>query len=74
MLFLGTGAAEGFPHPFCRCEACLAAQRSADPRLKRRSSALLLNDETMIDFGPDAMFALLQYLSLHPLRSFAVNL
>lgn len=70
MLFLGTGAAEGFPNPFCRCEACLAAQRSADPRLKRRRSALLLNDETMIDFGPDAMFACAAYgASLHELRN-----
>lgn len=69
MLFLGTGAAEGFPNPFCGCEACRAAQKSADPKLKRRRSALLLNDETMIDFGPDAMFACAAYgASLHKLR------
>ena len=69
MLFLGTGAAEGFPNPFCNCEACLAAKKSADPKLKRRRSALLLNDETMIDFGPDVMFACAAYgASLHKLK------
>lgn len=69
MLFLGTGAAEGFPDPFCGCEACLAAEKSDDPKLKRRRSALLLNEETLIDFGPDVMFACAAYgASLRNLR------
>ena len=70
MLFLGTGAAEGLPNPFCGCEACLTAEKSGDPRLKRRRSALLLDEKTIIDFGPDAMFACAAYgASLRSLRN-----
>lgn len=51
LLFLGTGAAELLPSPFCTCPLCVNARVSAkDQRLR---SMFLVDNETMIDFGPD---------------------
>ena len=61
MIFLGTGAAEGFPNPFCSCEPCKRALSSNDKRLKRRRSALLFDEHSMIDFGPDVLYACSEY-------------
>lgn len=58
--FLGTGAAEGFPAPFCHCHNCEAARRSGGRDLRRRSS-LLVNDDLLIDLGPDAFQAFQQF-------------
>lgn len=57
--FLGTAAAEGFPDPFCACAACEDARREGGPALRLRSSALV-NDELLIDFGPDLSTAALR--------------
>ncbi len=59
MLFLGTGAAEMAPNPLCGCDACRKAMLT--PALSRKRSALLVNEEAMIDFGPDVLAAALQY-------------
>ena len=61
MLFLGTAAAEGYPDPMCSCSSCLLALQSDDPKLKRRRAALLLDEENMVDFGPDVMHACTEY-------------
>jgi phosphoribosyl 1,2-cyclic phosphodiesterase len=61
MIFLGTGAAECFPNPFCSCPACTKALLSTDRKLKRRRSSLLLNQKNLIDFGPDVMHACGEY-------------
>jgi len=50
--FLGTAAAESFPAPFCTCVNCQAARRNGGRDIRRRS-ALLVNDDLLIDFGPD---------------------
>lgn len=50
--FLGTAAAESFPAPFCTCTNCRAARRNGGRDIRRRS-ALLVNDDLLIDFGPD---------------------
>jgi len=51
VLLLGTGSADGWPNPFCRCASC-EAERDAG-RLRTPSSALL--DATiLIDPGPEA--------------------
>ena len=55
MLFLGTGASEMIPNPMCGCEVCRRALRSSDPREKRCRSALLLDEENLIDCGPDVI-------------------
>ena len=57
MLFLGTAAAECCPNPFCSCDFCERIRNSTDSRERRRRSALLLDQENLIDFGPDALSA-----------------
>jgi len=49
---LGTAAAEGWPAPFCSCRACDAARKLGGRNIRRRSSALL-DENLLIDFGPD---------------------
>lgn len=48
--FLGTGAATAAPLPFCGCDFCRELRQK---RIFRRRAALLINDEMIIDFGPD---------------------
>lgn len=50
--FLGTSAANAFPEAFCRCANCEAARRQGGKSLRKRSSALI-NDDLLIDLGPD---------------------
>jgi phosphoribosyl 1,2-cyclic phosphate phosphodiesterase len=54
LLFLGTAAAEGFPGLFCNCETCREA-RALGGHDRRLRSALLVNDDLLIDFGPDLL-------------------
>lgn len=56
LFFLGTGAAEGFPGIFCRCASCSEARRLGGRNIRLRSS-LLVNDDLLIDFGPDILAA-----------------
>lgn len=46
---LGTGSADGWPNPFCRCASCTAER--AEGR-SRRPSAALVDDVVLIDCGP----------------------
>ena len=65
LLFLGTGAAQGYPAIFCRCENCEAARVRGGKSIRRRAAALV-NDDLLLDFGPDVMAAARDYrLSLH---------
>lgn len=67
MQFLGTGAAELFPFPFCDCQFCRRARQSGERPRKR--SALLVNSCTCIDFGPDVLAASQQHdAPLHSLE------
>jgi phosphoribosyl 1,2-cyclic phosphate phosphodiesterase len=50
--FLGTGAANAFPEAFCRCGNCEKARALGGPSLRKRASALV-NDDLLIDLGPD---------------------
>jgi len=52
--FLGTGAAEAIPDPYCRCRVCEVARRERGPHIRARSSALV-NDDLLIDLGPDLL-------------------
>ena len=52
MLFLGTGAAEGIPTPFCRCKICENARKKGGKEVRMRSS-FRVSKELLIDFGPD---------------------
>ena len=59
MLFLGTGAAELYPNPYCNCEFCESLRTSGEAPRKR--SSLLLDKHTLIDLGPDALAAAQMY-------------
>jgi len=48
--FLGTGASDGWPNPWCTCRSCAAAV--ADGVLRGQTSALL-DDRLLLDIGPD---------------------
>lgn len=54
--FLGTSAAEAYPVAFCRCANCEQARALGGPSLRKRSAALI-NDDLLIDLGPDIMIA-----------------
>lgn len=54
--FLGTAAAEGYPGIFCHCSRCQQARLLGGRNLRYRS-ALLVNDDLLIDFGPDLLAA-----------------
>ena len=50
--FLGTGAALAMPSPFCTCHVCMDARRVGGKNLRRRSS-IIINDDLLVDIGPD---------------------
>ncbi len=52
LTFLGTSAANAYPESFCLCRNCTQARLLGGPSLRRRSAALL-NDDLLIDLGPD---------------------
>jgi phosphoribosyl 1,2-cyclic phosphate phosphodiesterase len=54
--FLGTAAANAYPEAFCRCDNCERARALGGPSLRKRS-AVLINDDLLIDLGPDIMTA-----------------
>jgi len=54
--FLGTAAANAFPEAFCKCRNCVQARMLRGPSLRKRSAALINND-LLIDLGPDIMTA-----------------
>lgn len=60
IIFLGTAAAEGYPGIFCRCENCSQARLLGGRNLRYRS-ALLVNDDLLIDFGPDIQASALRF-------------
>jgi len=54
--FLGTSAANAFPEAFCKCGNCEQARGLGGRSLRKRSS-ILVNDDLLIDLGPDIMGA-----------------
>ncbi len=50
--FLGTGAATAMPLPFCNCLLCCKARNLGKKDIRKRSS-LAVNDDLIIDLGPD---------------------
>ena len=58
--FLGTAAANAFPEAFCKCHHCEQARRLGGASLRKRS-AVLVNDDLLIDLGPDIMVASQQH-------------
>ena len=58
--FLGTAAANAFPEAFCSCSHCEQARLLGGASLRKRSS-VLINDDLLIDLGPDIMAAAQQH-------------
>lgn len=58
--FLGTAAAEGIPAVFCNCETCDLSRRLGGKNVRTRSQ-ILVNDDLLIDFPPDAYAHVLKY-------------
>lgn len=54
LLFLGTGSPEGNPSPFCNCINCQYVRRKGGRNIRLQAS-LLINDDLLIDFGPDVI-------------------
>lgn len=54
--FLGTAASEGYPDAFCACPNCARARQLGGRSLRKRCS-VLVNDDLLIDLGPDVMAA-----------------
>lgn len=50
--FIGTGASEGYPATFCACSTCRVAKKLGGKNFRRRSCAVI-NDQILLDFGPD---------------------
>jgi len=54
ILFLGTSAATSFPLAFCRCRVCEKARINKGKDIRKRSS-VIINNDMLIDFGPDVI-------------------
>ena len=54
VLLLGTGAADGWPQPFCRCASCAYARSEG---IVRARSGVLVDDCVLIDPSPDVTVA-----------------
>ncbi len=54
--FLGTAGANAYPEAFCQCANCRKARALGGPSLRKRSAALI-NDDVLLDLGPDIMAA-----------------
>ncbi len=52
LTYLGTAAAEGFPGLFCSCPTCEKARLLGGRNIRTRAQALV-NDDLLLDFGPD---------------------
>lgn len=58
--FLGTAAATSYPLAFCRCKFCNTARERGGRDLRRRS-AVIINQDLLIDMGPDIVPASFLY-------------
>ena len=58
VMLLGTGAADGWPNPFCQCASCQDAARRGDIR---GQTAALIDDVLMLDCGPEAPRAAVRF-------------
>lgn len=60
LTFLGTAAAEAIPALWCECEICTTAKERGGKELRRRCS-YLIDDDTLVDFGPDAFWQSVEF-------------
>ena len=60
LTFMGTGASEGVPGAFCQCPDCMAARRLKGRELRSRSQ-LLVNEDLLLDMGPETYWKSVLY-------------
>lgn len=58
--FLGTGAAEGIPAPFCKCRICENARGVGGKDIRLRTG-VVVDKRLLIDFSPDAFIQSLRW-------------
>lgn len=58
--FLGTGAAEGAPAIFCKCDTCQELRRRGEKEYHTRAQ-FLIDDTVGIEFPPDAYYHALRF-------------
>lgn len=58
--YWGTGASEGLPALFCECRHCRKARAVGGKSIRTRSQALI-EDDLLVDFGPDTYMHMLQH-------------
>lgn len=54
LTYLGTAAAEGWPAPFCRCQACIRARERGGRDIRTRSQAII-DQSILIDLPGDTL-------------------
>ncbi len=59
LTMLGT-AAFGYPLTFCNCENCKSARKHKGKSIRKRAS-MLINDDLLIDLGPDSQTGMMMY-------------
>jgi len=57
---LGSAAAEAVPALWCECKTCRTARENGGKDIRRRSS-YLIDDDTIVDFGPDAFCQMIDF-------------
>ena len=58
--FMGSAAAEAVPSLWCDCTYCRQARRNGGKDIRRRTS-YYLDDDTLIDFGPDIFWQSVEF-------------
>lgn len=58
--YLGTAATEGWPAPFCQCNNCKNARILRGKNLRSRPQ-ILINDDLLMDYGPDTFYHSIHY-------------
>ena len=58
--YWGTAAAEGVPSVFCNCPTCKEAREKGGRFIRARAQALI-NDDLLVDFGPDTYQSALKW-------------
>jgi phosphoribosyl 1,2-cyclic phosphate phosphodiesterase len=73
LTFLGTCAAEGYPAIWCRCERCTVARQRGGRNLRFRS-AMLVNDDLLLDAGPDLLASAIRLgVDLAPVQALLIT-
>ena len=57
---LGSAAAEAVPALWCECQTCRTARENGGKDIRRRSS-YLIDEDTLVDFGPDAFYQMIAF-------------